>query len=314
MTEPAPTNSPAALCLFLITVVTFPSGDLFCNSHAVFKLPWHLAMPSGKRKHSLPWLLGPKSQIPKEGAPANCLPKKLRVCFHLSDTPHIWGAHCTPLPGHCLSAPNPTFLALLCGTRAGRCTGFSLPSDAVLPLPAEGAETACRRQGPAVLAPALWPVTGVAQWATAASSPARSGLQPPGGVPSITALPLPQGSGHSLRLQPLTLQSSGYPVMVHYLFLWGILYIKLSLFLDLSFSSTFLHPSIINSRRNTAVTDSNFEVRDGKSFHLSEFKSPIYKPGVAIPPAPPTSILRITLEMDCDLSRGRVPETQQLES
>lgn len=69
---------------------------------------------------------------------------------------------------------------------------------------------------------------------------------------------------------------------------------------------------IINNRKNAglAVTDSDFEVRDtAKSFHLSEFKFPSDKWGIAIPRVPPASIPRITLETDCDLLRAGVPET-----
>lgn len=132
-------------------------------------------MPSGKRKHSLPLQLGHDSQIPKKRAPTNCLPKILRVCFHLSNTTHIWSANCTQFLSHCLSAPNPTFFALVCGAGAGRCTIFSLPAGAILPLPVEGAETALLEVGVS-----FWFRCSSCSWPVASDLLSCSGAHPVG--------------------------------------------------------------------------------------------------------------------------------------
>lgn len=48
---------------------------------------------------------------------------------------------------HCPSAPHPALFVLLCGAGGERCTIFSLPAGAVLPLRVEGAETALQEAG-----------------------------------------------------------------------------------------------------------------------------------------------------------------------
>lgn len=68
-------------------------------------------------------------------------PKITGVLLFLKGHSHLI-AKCSQLSIHCLSAPNPAHLALLCGAGAGHCNIFSSPAGAILPLPIEGAKEA----------------------------------------------------------------------------------------------------------------------------------------------------------------------------